>query len=378
MTTLAITLAVLAAAAAIWSYLVYPGLIRRLAERSGERPPLRGLAAPESVEVIVSAADEQAVIAERVRNLLGQQVPGRYSVAIGCDGSSDGTEAEASLALQARGRVAAFPSRRGKAAVLNDLVASSVADVLVFTDANTRFDPGAVAGLLSAFRDPHVGAVCGRLVIERAEGGGTPEEAFWDRETALKEAEGRLGVCLGANGAIYAARREAVESLPPDTTSMDDFLIPGRIARRGFRVVFEPSAVARERGARDVAAEQSRRFRIGVGAGQVLRREPWLYAFGRRPLVSLVFLSRKAARWLAPVLLLAAAVCALFTPRLAVIGASALALALLIFAAARARPRLSGPAGTLYYFAGMNLALGAGVVCGLAGYSRAAWKPTAR
>ena len=377
-TGIALALVVLAAAAAVWSYGVYPPFIRRLAGHAGDRPPIRGLTAPATVEVIVSAADERPVIAERVRNLLDQQAPGRCTVAIGCDGSSDGTEAEAARALSARGRVVAFPSRRGKAAVVNDLVASSVAEILVFTDANTRFEPGAVAGLLSAFRDPHVGAVCGRLVIERAEGGGTPEEAFWDRETSLKEAEGRLGVCLGANGAIYAARREAVEPLPLDTTSMDDFLIPARIARRGFRVVFEPSAVARERGARDVAAEQSRRFRIGVGAGQVLRRERWLFAFRRRPLLALVFFSRKAARWLAPVLLVAAAVCALFSPRLAPIGASALALALLALAAARARPRLSGPAGKLYYFAVMNLALGGGVVCGLFGYSRAAWKPTAR
>lgn len=378
MTALAITLAVLAVAAAVWSYGIYPGLIRRLAERAGDRPPIRGLAVPASAEVIVSAADEQAVIGERVRNLLEQQVPVRCTVAIGCDGSTDGTDAEASLALQGRGRVAAFPSRRGKAAVVNDLVASSTAEILVFTDANTRFEAGAVAGLLSAFRDPHVGAVCGRLVIERAEGGGTPEEAFWDRETSLKEAEGRLGVCLGANGAIYAARREAIETLPPDTTSMDDFLIPARIARRGFRVAFEPSAVARERGARDVLAEESRRFRIGVGAGQVLRREGWLYAFRRRPLLSLVFFSRKAARWLAPVLVLAAAACGLFSTRLYASAVAFLVLALLILAAARARPRLSGLLGKLYYFAVMNVALAVGVVCGLLGYSRAAWKPTAR
>ena len=378
MMAIALALAALAVASAAWSYGIYPLLIRRLAYRAGDRPPIRGLAAPGTVEVLVSAADEEAVIGDRVRDLLAQHVSVRYTVAVGCDGSSDGTEAAAALSLGAAGRVIAFPRRRGKAAVVNDLVASSVAEVLVFTDANTRFDPGAVAGLLSAFRDPHVGAVCGRLVIERAEGGGTPEEAFWDRETSLKEVEGGLGVCLGANGAIYAARREAVEPLPPDTTSMDDFLIPARIARRGFRVVFEPSAVARERGARDVRAEQSRRFRIGVGAGQVLRREGWLYAFWRRPLLSLVFFSRKAARWVAPVLLAAAAVCGLFSPPLSVAAAALLAAALACVAAARARPHLRGAAGKLYYFAVMNLALGAGVVCGLLGYSRAAWKPTAR
>ena len=202
------------------------------------------------------------------------------------------------------------------------------------------------------------------------------EAALAPRE--LREAEGELGVCLGANGAIYAARREAIDPLPPDTTSMDDFLIPARIARRGFRVVFAPDAVARERGARDVAAEQSRRFRIGVGAGQVLRRELWLGAFWRRPLLAFVFLSRKVARWLAPVLLLGAIVCGVFSTRLDAIAAAALAGALACVAVARLRPRLSGPAGKLYYFVVMNLSLGAGLLCGLAGYSRAAWKPTAR
>jgi cellulose synthase/poly-beta-1,6-N-acetylglucosamine synthase-like glycosyltransferase len=376
-TAVAVLLALAAAVAAAWSYGLYPVLLRRLVAGAGARPEAKTASAPPSVEVLVAAADEETVIAARVRDLLAQAVAAPYGVAIGCDGSSDGTEVEARLALGERGRVLAFPQRRGKASVLNDLVASSRADVLVFTDANTRFEEGAVAALLGELADPSVGAVCGRLVIERAEGGGTPEEAFWERETALKEAEGRLGICLGANGAIYAARREAVEPLPPDT-AMDDFLIPARIARRGLRVVFAADAVARERGAGDILAEEDRRFRIGVGAGQVLRREAWLYAFWRRPLLFLVFLSRKLARWLAPVLGLAAAAAGVFSPALRPASVALLAAALASLAAARARPALTGAGGKLYYFVVLNLALAAGVVCGLAGYSRPAWKPTAR
>ena len=148
-----------------------------------------------------------------------------------------------------------------------------------------------------------VGAACGRLVFERGAGAReTPESEFWDRETRMKEAEGALGVCLGANGGIYAARRALVRPLPEDTTSMDDFLIPVRVARDGHRIVFAGDAVAREDAARDVAAEVARRVRIGIGAGQVLRRERWLYAAGAHPLLTLAFLSRKAARWLAPLL----------------------------------------------------------------------------
>jgi cellulose synthase/poly-beta-1,6-N-acetylglucosamine synthase-like glycosyltransferase len=378
MTVAAVVLALCAAALFAWSYLVYPLLIRGRA--AGLAPaPVPAPAAPLSVEVVLSAADEESVIGARVANLLSQNGVADYSVAIGCDGCRDRTAALAREAGGARVRVVEFASRRGKAAVVNDLVRDSTADLLVFTDANTRFEPKAVASLARAFDDPRVGAVCGRLIFERSHGAReTPESDFWDRETRMKESEGALGICLGANGAIYAARRELVLPLPEDTTSMDDFLIPVRVARAGRRIVFAGDAVAREDTAKDVAAEVSRRIRIGIGAGQVLRRERWLYAASAHPMLTMAFLSRKAARWLAPLLALAAAVVALFSPALWPIGAAAILLALLLLAAARWKPRLGGAAGRLYYFGVLNVALALGVAAGLAGHARPVWARTAR
>jgi cellulose synthase/poly-beta-1,6-N-acetylglucosamine synthase-like glycosyltransferase len=256
---------------------------------------------------------------------------------------------------------------------LNDLVASSRGDVLVFTDANTVFEPGAVGALVAEFADPRVGAVCGRLVLDSDAAVAGAESTFWDRETRLKRAEGTLGVCLGANGAIYAARRELVDPLPTDT-SMDDFLIPAHVARRGLRVAFASGAVAREKTGSDVRAEMSRRFRIGIGAGQVLRRERWLWNVFRRPMLSAVFLSRKAARWLAPVFGLAAVVAGLLDPGLRPAAAAVAVLLALLVLVARLRPRLSGAAGILYYFVVINVALAAGVLAGMAGYRRPAWR----
>ncbi len=378
MTAAALVLALGAAALFAWSYVVYPPLIRGRAAALG--PVSEPATAPAlSVEVVLSAADEELVIAARVENLLAQSGVEDLSVTIGCDGCRDRTAAVARTAGSERVRVVEFPERRGKAAVVNDLVGASRADLLVFTDANTRFEPGALAALARAFGDPDVGAACGRLLFERAAGAReTPETDFWDRETRMKEAEGALGICLGANGAIYAARRAWILPLPQDTTSMDDFLIPVRVAREGRRIVFAGEAVAREDAARDVAAEVSRRLRIGIGAGQVLRRERWLYAAGAHPLLTLAFLSRKAARWLAPLLALGAAAAALFSPPLAPCGAAALFGAGLLLAVARAKPRLAGPAGRLYYFGVLNVALALGVAAGLAGYARPVWARTAR
>jgi cellulose synthase/poly-beta-1,6-N-acetylglucosamine synthase-like glycosyltransferase len=380
MTAAAVALLAASVVLAAWSYLGYPAWIRsRAAAAPPSVPPAATTARVPSVAVLVSVADEERVIGPRVENLLAQAAPGPYRIVIGCDGSRDATAARARAAGNGRVQVIEFPARRGKASVLNELIASTDAEILVFTDANTAFDPGAVRALCDALGDPHTGAACGRLVLETGvNAAATPEAMFWDRETAVKEAEGRLGICLGANGAIYAARRSEIGPIPPDTTSMDDFLIPLGAARRGRSIVFAPDAVAREAAARTVAAEASRRFRIGIGAGQVLRRERWLWNFRRHPLLAASFLSRKVARWLSPLLLLLSAAVALAVPALRIAGAGLLsACALALLSLPLGLPS-RGPAGRLYYFAVINLALAAGVAAGLVGYRRPAWKPVAR
>ncbi|HEY6052228.1 MAG TPA: glycosyltransferase, partial [Thermoanaerobaculia bacterium] len=189
MTAAALVLLAISGALFAWSYLGYPRWIRARAKASGPSVPPPDAGSP-AVEVLVSAADEERVIEGRVRNLLTQEVPGRYGVVIGCDGSRDATAQRARAAGDARVHVVEFPLRRGKAAVLNALISASEADVLVFTDANTSFEGGAVRALCAALADPRAGAACGRLLLEAGENAGeTPEAVFWDRETSVKEAE---------------------------------------------------------------------------------------------------------------------------------------------------------------------------------------------
>ena len=376
MTAAAAALAALALLLLAWSYVGYPALLRLLA-RDAPPPMSNQTVALPSVDVLIAAHDEEASIGPRVANLLAQRYGGSVAVAIGCDGCGDATAERARAAGDGRVRVEEFDRRRGKAAVVNDLVAASRAEILVFTDANSEFEPDALAHLAAPFTSPDVGAVCGRLILSGRAGDPTPETEFWDRETELKQAEGVLGICLGANGAIYAARRELVRPLS-DGAVLDDFLIPARIARDGRKVVFAGDAIARETIPADVASETSRRFRIGVGAGEVLRREVWLFDFRRRPLLALAFLSRKAARWLAPVAALGALLCALASPALRPVAFVVAAAIALLAISVRFRPRLAGWPGRLYYFGVINLALAAGVVAGLAGYRRPVWKRTER
>lgn len=377
MTAVAGALGAIAVLLLLWSYVAYPALVSRLASRAPPREAAKSGALP-SVEILIAAFDEEPVIGRRVENALAQSYAGSLAVSVGCDGCRDGTADRARAAGDGRVRVEEFPVRRGKAAVLNDLVSSARGDVLVFTDANSEFAPEAIARLVDRFADPEVGAVCGRLVLEAASGTAPKAEIeYWDRETRSKEAEGRLGVCLGGNGAIYAARRKIVRPLP-DGTALDDFLVPARIASDGWSVVFAPEAVARESTARDVATEAKRRLRIGIGAGGLLRGGPWLLDFRSRPRLALAFASRKVARWLAPVFGLLAVGAGLAAPDLRPVAAAAAIAAGVALALVPLRPRLTGWAGRLYYFFVMNLALAAGVAAGLAGYGRPVWDRTAR
>jgi cellulose synthase/poly-beta-1,6-N-acetylglucosamine synthase-like glycosyltransferase len=105
--------------------------------------------------------------------------------------------------------------------VINKALPQLIAEIIVFSDANTEYDPGAIQRMVVRFADPRIGCVCGRLIyrnpIQVISGKG--ESFYWRYETALKKMESRIGYIAGANGAIYAIRR-ACSNLCRQTRSM--------------------------------------------------------------------------------------------------------------------------------------------------------------
>src|SRR4030095_1225372 len=119
------------------------------------------------VTVILSAYNEGEIIAERIKNLLAIDYPPEFlEILIGSDGSTDRTCKNIER-YQNRGvHLAACKQRRGKANVVNDLVAQARGEIVVLTDANTFFHPGAVRELVKGFlRHPSACAVVGRLTL---------------------------------------------------------------------------------------------------------------------------------------------------------------------------------------------------------------------
>ena len=187
--------------------------------------------------------------------------------------------------------------------------------LIIFTDANTMFAPDALRRLVAPFCDDKVGGVCGRLVFEEQNSGarirnsesrirnpewvGTDEGHYWNLETRLKVAESALDSCLGANGAIYAIRAELFPAIFPANTIIDDFVIGMKVREQGYRLVYEPAAVATEQLPATVRDEWRRRVRIGAGAYQALAL-CWHCLLPRYGVFAWMFWSHKVFRWFTP------------------------------------------------------------------------------
>jgi cellulose synthase/poly-beta-1,6-N-acetylglucosamine synthase-like glycosyltransferase len=303
--------------AVVYSYAIYPVLLIALAaidklfrdarghlvkRDSRDKPITRHAIELPAVAVVISAFNEQRHIAKRIQNLLSLEYPAHLLRAyIGSDGSRDDTGAILSACEDQRIRAFVFEQNRGKANVLNDLVARTSEPILVFSDANTLFERGALLRLVEAFNDPRVGCVSGELRLHASQGN-NQDSLYWRIEQVLKLCEARIGGLLGANGAIYAIRRSLWRPLRGDTIC-DDFCVAMNIAAAGHRLVYEPSAWAEEDTPASIGEEYLRRVRIGIGNYQALTRHPE-YFLRTSAVTRFAYISHKVLRWIAPHLLL--------------------------------------------------------------------------
>ena len=297
----------------VYSYLLYPLIVRGLAlfvrtqrERDENLRP--------AVSMLVAAYNEEANIGEKIDNFEQLDYPrSKIELLIGSDGSTDRTNDILTQRASANIRPFIYKTRSGKAAILNRLAKEARGEILIFSDANTIYQADAVRKLVRHFKDEKVGGVCGRLrlINPTRNTGGQGEQLYWGYENNLKKFEGRIKTVLGANGAIYALRRELYHPLPEDRVIMDDFLIPLRAVMEGYDVIYDEEAVATETTSPHLKGEFARKVRIGAANFNALTEIKTLL-HPRRGFVAFALWSHKIIRWFAPFLLVLLLVANLF------------------------------------------------------------------
>jgi cellulose synthase/poly-beta-1,6-N-acetylglucosamine synthase-like glycosyltransferase len=344
----------------VYTHVGYP-LALTVAARMVPPAPVGSRCAKPTVSLIVAAHHEGAVIAAKVANALALDWPREQLEVVVCsDGGGDETAARA---RQAGADVVLDLPRAGKVRTQDAGVAAARGELLAFSDANSSWEPDALAALAAAFEDPKVGYACGQMRFVQAGGGrdaDNQEGAYWRYEMAVRAHESRLRSVTAGNGGIYAVRREAY--LIVDERMGHDLSFPFNMVKRGWRALYVPTARASEKMVPSIDGEFARKRRMHAHAWPIVLRGGMLSPRGYGLRYGWMILSHRVLRYAAPALHLVA-----FATNVALIGAGpiyviclAVQLALLLagFLGARFRSR---PLLLARYYVLMNAALAAGL-----------------
>jgi cellulose synthase/poly-beta-1,6-N-acetylglucosamine synthase-like glycosyltransferase len=335
-----------------------------------------------SVTLIISAFNEQDVIADKIENSLALDYQkDNLEIMIVSDASHDGTDEIVKMFAERGVKLLRMPERGGKTAGLNEAVKQAIGEIVVFSDANAMYRHDAIKALVRNFEDPSVGAAVGESTYnESTTDAEKSESAYWRYETYVKRLETRIGSVIGGDGAIYAIRKGLYRTMAADALS--DFVNPLQIVEQGKRCVYEPDAISVEKAAGSYGKEFRRKVRIVNRAWRAMMSmknmlNPLRYGF-----FSWELISHKLLRWLVPVFLLA-----IFLTNVALIArhpvyqvalvAQCIFYGLAVAGALQRHRDLAAPMYIPFYFCLVNIASARGILEAYRGKTYTTWS-TAR
>ena len=287
----------------LYVYFGYP-LVLAVWSAFSSKPITRGADLPD-VTLVVCAYNEEEVIEEKMRNSLALDYPpDKLHVVVASDGSTDKTNAIVRRFTGNRITLYAYEERTGKIGAILQTVPLLTSEILVFSDANTMYAPDALRNLVRSFSDPSVGGVSADVILlNDSTTFGESESAYYKYERWIQQKESEIGSIIGADGGMYAIRRELF--IPPaPNIILDDFVISMNVALQGKRLVYDAEAKGYEKSTISHFTEFLRKSRVVAGALQALKQAEGIPGPSHKGLFW-SFVSHKLLRWLVPAMLLA-------------------------------------------------------------------------
>lgn len=216
--------------------------------------------------VLVAARDEEAAIGDRIDNLLALQDPGDgVEIIVISDGSTDATadivRARAALAPADRPiRLLELSPNRGKEAAVGIAAEAALGDWVALTDATTVWQPDVLRQFATAFADARVGAVSGRVLYRKRDGGVADGFAAYQRFVVRQRAAGAAALQVSTSGACSAIRARCLKGYVPNMNS--DLQLFVLAAEHGLGTAYVGDAVAWEEPRTSLGEELRARQRI--------------------------------------------------------------------------------------------------------------------
>jgi len=276
----------------------------------GPSTPMPGGGTQQQVTVLIPAFNEEKVIVTTIERILASNYP-NLEVLVIDDGSKDHTAyiVRSHFMREPRVGVISIPNG-GKANALNVGLANAQGEVVVALDADTQFESTTICRLVRWFSDPSIGAVAGNAKVGNRINMITRWQAleYIVAQNLERRALSALDTLTVVPGAVGAWRRDVLKEIggfPADTLAEDQDLTIA-IQTQGYRVYFDPTAVAWTEAPATVRGLAKQRFRWAYGTLQCLwkyRRITFNAEYGELGLVALpqVWLFQILLTTLAPV-----------------------------------------------------------------------------
>jgi cellulose synthase/poly-beta-1,6-N-acetylglucosamine synthase-like glycosyltransferase len=366
----------------IYVYVGYP-LVLAIVTAWRSRPTKRDETFLPTVSLVMAAYNEEKVLREKLENSLALDYPkDRLEIVVASDGSTDSTNAIAKAYANQGVTLYEVTPRGGKMRALNLTIPKTQNEILVLSDANTMYRPDAIRKLVRHFADPTVGAVTGDVrLIDAADSHSHSEGLYYRYEHWLQSQESRLGSIIGVDGAMYAVARHLFRP-PSDSIILDDFVISMTVARLGYRVLYDPEAVATEQGTLSSREEFRRKVRIISGGVQALKKGEGLPDWNQ-PFLMFCYVSHKLLRWVLPCFLLLVLLSSIILAQEPIYLLALLAQTFFYAIAVGYGANILGlrrvrGSGIPYYFCLVNGAALVGLWKGLWGTQKVTWQRTTR
>ena len=296
----------------IWQFVGYPALMSIVAFLS--KPRNKDYKYQPFVSIVVPAYNEAKTIEKRIDNLFSLDYPkNKYEIIVVESGSTDETYQlvknliENNKKTKVTLKLLKESERKGKASAINLAKQHGNGDIILVTDANSTFDKSVLKQMMPHFEDPKIGAVGGRYITSNPGNALTSSESFyWDLEYIMRKGESAIDSACTFHGEINAWRRDIINA---DTRMLsEDLEMAISIRRKGYKIVYEPSAKVYAPSATTVKDQIKQRKRTSIGTIQCMFKHLGYFLPPRDLYSLLIFPSHKALAMFSPFILLAIAI----------------------------------------------------------------------
>jgi len=363
----------------IYCYIGYPLILIILGFFFGKKVDKGEITPP--LSLLIPVYNEEKIIQKKIENSLELDYPKEKLEIVVASESNDATNEVVKKYQNKKVKLFSFSERKGKQHTIYQVLPRCQGEIVVLTDANGIFEKDALKKLVRNFKDPRIGCVSGELKYNNPEksGVGESEGIYWRYENFLKKTESKLFSLLGANGSIYAIKKELYR--PLSEVRGDDFDLPIRVLEQGYGVVWEKEAVSKE----DVypeAVEELKRKVVIVGwhfrGALILLKESLIKKF--QPFLIFQLISHKIFRWLIGFFLIFIFISNIFLLKnycfliFFLIQLLFYLLAFLGYLKDKRGAKVNKLVGLIYYFTMVNFAALVGVARGVLGRQGPTWE----